>query len=37
MYIGRMDYLSSGALILTNNGQLARELTLKENDVEKIY
>lgn len=36
-YIGRLDYNTSGLLLMTNNGDLARELTLPESNIERVY
>lgn len=35
--IGRLDYDTSGVLILTNDGTLANKLTNSANDIEKTY
>lgn len=36
-YIGRLDYLSRGLLLLTEDGELARRLTLPDYAVEREY
>ncbi|MDR2412880.1 MAG: rRNA pseudouridine synthase [Rickettsiales bacterium] len=36
-YIGRLDYKTTGLLLLTNDGELARRLTLPENHVKRVY
>lgn len=36
-YVGRLDYKTSGLLLLTNNGDLARKLSLPENNIERTY
>lgn len=35
--IGRLDYNSEGALLLTNDGEVANRLTHPKGDVEKVY
>lgn len=35
--VGRLDYDTTGALILTNDGELANLLTHPKNNVEKVY
>ncbi len=35
--VGRLDYNSEGLLLLTNNGALARQLTLPKNGWERVY
>lgn len=35
--IGRLDYMSEGLLVLTNNGDLARHLELPSSSYERIY
>lgn len=35
--IGRLDLNSEGLLLLTNNGKIAREFELPENNIERIY
>lgn len=36
-YIGRLDFRTTGLLLLTNDGELARQLTLPESDVPRVY
>ena len=36
-YVGRLDYNTSGLLLLTNDGAKARELTLPETGLERTY
>jgi 23S rRNA pseudouridine2605 synthase len=36
-YIGRLDYKTTGLLLLTDNGELARMLTLPESGVKRVY
>ena len=36
-YIGRLDFMSEGLLLMTNDGELARELTLPANQIERVY
>ena len=36
-YIGRLDYNTSGLLLLTNDGALAREMTLPSAGIERVY
>lgn len=36
-YIGRLDYRTTGLLLLTNDGELARALTLPESHVPRVY
>lgn len=36
-YIGRLDYMTSGLLLLTNNGDVARQLTLPSFQIERTY
>jgi len=35
--VGRLDYNSEGLLLLTNDGQMSRYLTLPQNNIERIY
>ena len=36
-YIGRLDYKTTGLLLLTNDGGLARRLTLPSSNVPRVY
>ena len=36
-YIGRLDYKTTGLLLLTNNGDVARKLSLPENHIPRTY
>ncbi|MCL1902066.1 MAG: rRNA pseudouridine synthase [Alphaproteobacteria bacterium] len=36
-YIGRLDFKTTGLLLLTNNGELARKLTLPESGIVREY
>lgn len=36
-YVGRLDYKTDGLLLLTNSGDLARELTLPSREVRRVY
>lgn len=36
-YIGRLDYKTTGLLLLTNDGDIARKLTLPSSNVERTY
>lgn len=35
--IGRLDYDTSGIIIMTNDGELSNKLTNSANDIEKVY
>ena len=35
--IGRLDFMSEGLLLLTNNGDYSRKLELPNNGYERIY
>lgn len=35
--VGRLDFNSSGLLLLTNNGRWSRQLTTPENNIAKLY
>ena len=35
--MGRLDYLSEGLLIITNDGELARALELPSSKIERAY
>ena len=35
--IGRLDYMSEGLLLLTNNGDFARKLELPKNNILRVY
>lgn len=37
IYVGRLDYNSEGLILLTNNGELAKELTLPRNHIKRTY
>lgn len=36
-YIGRLDFKTTGLLLLTNDGNLARQMSLPENRMERTY
>ena len=36
-YIGRLDFKTTGLLLLTNNGDFARKLSLPQNHIERTY
>lgn len=36
-YIGRLDYKTTGLLLLTNDGELARKLTMPANKIPRTY
>ena len=35
--VGRLDYLSEGLMIITNDGDLARALEMPSNSIERAY
>ena len=36
-YIGRLDYKTTGLLLLTNDGELARRMTLPSSKIPRTY
>lgn len=36
-YIGRLDYKTTGLLLLTNDGEFARKMSLPKNHIERTY
>ena len=36
-YIGRLDFKTTGLLLLTNNGEFARKMSLPQNHIERTY
>ena len=36
-YVGRLDYKTTGLLLMTNDGDLVRKLTLPENQIPRTY
>ncbi len=36
-YIGRLDFKTTGLLLLTNNGDFARKMSLPQNHIERTY
>ena len=36
-YIGRLDYKTTGLLLMTNDGLLARKLTLPDSNIPRVY
>ncbi len=37
IYVGRLDFKTTGLLLMTNDGELARTLTLPENEIPRTY
>jgi len=37
IYVGRLDYNTSGLLLLTNSGDFARRMTLPTSGIERVY
>lgn len=36
-YVGRLDYRTTGLLLLTNDGEVARKLTLPDSKIPRVY
>lgn len=36
-YIGRLDYKTTGLLLMTNDGELARKMTLPSSELKRVY
>jgi 23S rRNA pseudouridine2605 synthase len=36
-YVGRLDYNTSGLLLLTNDGEFARKMTMPESKIPRVY
>jgi 23S rRNA pseudouridine2605 synthase len=36
-YIGRLDFMSEGLLLMTNDGELAQRLTLPSSKIDRVY